>query len=175
MTQPRQAAVLVPVYRDRNDRLRIALIRRVERGIHAGQIALPGGRVEAGDTSRAATALRETWEEIGVASDAVEILARLRPVRTRSSDYLIQPFLGRIEPPARWRPQPGEVAAVLTPTVAELAAPGRLGRAVVQPAGWPEPRRVPCLYLDETTFVWGATYRILRPLLVPLQAGRWPV
>lgn len=173
VTQARQAAVLVPVYRDRDDRLRVALIRRVERGIHGGQVAFPGGRVEAADTSSAAAALRETWEEIGVPPDAVAILARLRPVRTRSSDYLIDPFLGRIEPPPRWRPQPGEVAAVLTPAVAELAEPGRLGRVAVQPAGWPEPRRVPCLRLDGSTFVWGATYRILRPLLASLQAGRW--
>lgn len=169
------AAVLVPIYRDRDGLLRLVLIRRTDHGIHGGQIALPGGRVEPGDVSLAATALRETFEEIGVAPERIELLATLRRVRTRSSGFDIQPFLGHVRAPAAWKPQASEVAAVLTPTVASLARRQCLTRARVHPASWPEPRWVPCLRLDEHTIIWGATYRILRPLLGRLAAGHWDV
>lgn len=170
-----QAAVLVPVYRDAAGALRIVLIRRTEHGVHAGQIALPGGRAEAGDASLSDTALRETFEEIGVPPERIEILAPLRRVRTRSSGFDIQPFLGRIRRPVTWRLQAAEVADVLTPAIESFTHPQCLGSALVHPAAWPEPRRVPCLRLDGDTIVWGATYRILRPLLRPLAAGHWHV
>lgn len=170
-----QAAVLVPVYRDAEGSLRIVLIRRTEYGIHAGQIALPGGRTEPGDASLADTAVRETFEEIGVPPERIEILASLRRVRTRSSGFDIQPFLGRIRRPVAWRLQAKEVAAVLTPAIESFTHPQCLTSILVHPAAWPEPRRVPCLRLDGDTIVWGATYRILRPLLRPLAAGRWHV
>lgn len=175
MHSPAQAAVLVPVYRDTQGVLRIVLIRRTEYGVHAGQIALPGGRTEAGDASLADTALRETFEEIGLAPERIELLATLRRVRTRSSNFEIQPFLGRIRQPAAWSLQPSEVAAVLTPSLESLARPQCLTRTLVHPSAWPRPRRVPCLRPDADTIVWGATYRILRPLLRPLAAGQWDV
>lgn len=175
MQLPAQAAVLVPVYRDTQGVLRLVLIRRTDAGIHAGQIALPGGRVEAGDASLADTALRETFEEIGVAPERVEILATLRRVRTRSSNFEIHPFLGRIRQPVTWRTQASEVAAVLTPSIETLARPGCLTSTRVHPSVWSESRRVPCLLPGEDIVVWGATYRILRPLLRPLLAGRWTV
>ena len=170
-----QAAVLVPVFRDHGGALRLVLIRRVERGIHGGQIAFPGGRIEPGDPDHAAAALRETHEEIGLPPQAVDLLADLRPVATRSSGFDIRPFLARITPPTAWAPQLAEVSEVLTPTVARLAEPGRLTTIQVAPPILPVSRRLPCIRLDADTVVWGATYRILRPLLRPLLAGRWPV
>ncbi len=175
MQLPAQAAVLVPVYRDTQGVLRVVLIRRTDAGIHAAQIALPGGRVETGDASLADTALRETFEEIGVAPERVEILATLRRVRTRSSNFEIHPFLGRIRQPVAWHPQASEVAAVLTPSIETLTRPGCLTSTRVHPSVWSESRRVPCLRPDEDIIVWGATYRILRPLLRPLLDGRWTV
>ena len=170
-----QAAVLVPVFRDDAGALRLVLIRRVERGIHGGQIAFPGGRIEPGDRDHAAAALRETHEEIGLSPRGVELLAHLRPVTTRSSGFDIRPFLARITPPATWAPQLAEVSEVLTPTVARLAEPWRLTTIRVAPPTLPVARRLPCIRLDADTVVWGATYRILRPLLRPLLDGRWPL
>lgn len=171
----RQAAVLVPVYRDPAGSLRIVLIRRTDRGMHAGQVAFPGGRSEAGDRSLLATALRETHEEIGLGPERITILETLEPVHTRSSGYEIQPFLGRIDPLESWCPCPAEVAAILAPTVASLTGPHVERPARVRPPGWSEALDVTALHPDPETVVWGATYRILRPLLEPLRDGRWPV
>ncbi|HEY3110169.1 MAG TPA: NUDIX domain-containing protein, partial [Chloroflexota bacterium] len=61
--RPVEAAVLAPVYRDAEGRLRLVLILRGPRGVHGSQIALPGGRREPGDRDLLATALREAEEE----------------------------------------------------------------------------------------------------------------
>jgi len=63
----RTAAVIVPVLRDDDGELRVLLVVRVDdRGLHGGQLGLPGGRPEAGDADLLATALREAQEEIGL-------------------------------------------------------------------------------------------------------------
>lgn len=173
--EPDPAAVLVPVFRDRDERLRIVLIRRADRGIHGGQIAFPGGRPERGDGSLIETALRETHEEIGLTADRVEILAHLPRVQTRSSRFDIQPYLGHVQPPARWSLSIDEVAEVLTPTIASLAEPGIRRRSQVLPRGWTEPLHVPVLEPEPNLVIWGATYRILVPLLTPLRHGHWAI
>ena len=100
----RQAAVLVPVYRDATGELRLVLVRRGDFGVHGGQLAFPGGKPEPTDASLVDTALRETWEETGLPATAVQILDTLPPIPTYVSNYIITPFLGRIVPPAIWLP-----------------------------------------------------------------------
>lgn len=174
-SDPVPAAVLVPVFRDRVNELRVVLIRRSAHGIHGGQIAFPGGRPEAGDASPIDTALRETDEEIGLAANRVDILARLPLVHTRSSRFSIQPFLGHVRPPVEWRPSPDEVDEILVPTIASLADPGIRRRTRIVPPEWHEPLDVPALDLQDGVVIWGATYRILVPLLTPLRDGHWQI
>jgi 8-oxo-dGTP pyrophosphatase MutT (NUDIX family) len=60
---------------------------------HPGQVAMPGGRIEKGETARE-TALRETWEEIGVEAGNIEILGCLSELYVNVSHFLIHPFVG---------------------------------------------------------------------------------
>lgn len=78
---------------------------------HAAQVSFPGGRMEEDDPGPEATALREAFEEIGLAPDRVEVLGSLPPCETVSG-FLVHPFVGWIEPPVRFRPDPHEVAEV---------------------------------------------------------------
>jgi len=72
----RDAAVLVPVFRDAEGELRVAIVVRADDGsLHGGQLGLPGGKPEPGDSDLLATALREAEEEVGLAPDAVEVIA----------------------------------------------------------------------------------------------------
>ena len=113
--------------------------------------------------------MRETVEELGVAETDIELLETLPVVHTRSTGFRIQPFLARLRPPPRWSPQAAEVAAVLPIAVADLLAPDAHRRERVTPAAGQAPIEVPCLRAGAVR-IWGATYRILRPLLGRLEA-----
>ena len=166
------AAVLVPLHRDAAGELRVVLVRRTEGGLHGGQLAFPGGKHDVGDASLRETALREACEEIGLEAASATVLAALDPIETRVTGFRIHPFLARVEPPRRWRPSAGEVAEVLEPTVAALADPANRGSSVEQFPGWPAPARIEFIRVGPHR-LWGASYRILAPLLPRLTAGEW--
>jgi len=170
----RMAAVLVPVYRAANGEIRLVLIRRAERGRHAGQIALPGGRIDPGDRTPVEAALREAWEEIGLEPSRVEVLATFPEIETRASGFVIVPVLGKIRPPEQWKPDPREVAEILEVPVASLALPETRGEALDLIAGWTPPHPLP-FYRIESHRLWGATFRILEPLIPRLLAEEWLV
>lgn len=165
-----KAAVLVGIYRDRNRDLRVILIRRTAGGIHGGQLAFPGGKHEPIDASILETALREAEEEIGLAMERVRILEVLPIVETLTSNFEIHPFLASIDPPPVWNLQRREISEVMDVRLTDLAHPDAQGQELMQFANWPNPRRVPCLRVGSYR-IWGATYRILTPLIPRLLAG----
>ena len=167
------AAVLVPVFRDADGRLRLVLVRRADRGLHAGQIAFPGGKRESADGSPLETALREAEEEIGLCRESVEVLAPLAVVETMTTRFRVFPFLARVRRQP-WRVDPRELVEVLEVPVEDLLQPGAQGEETKDFPTWPQPRRVPFLRVGDRQ-LWGATYRILRPLLPRLVAGEWPL
>lgn len=75
---------------------------------HPAEISLPGGRVEPQDETLAAAALREAFEEVGLPPQQVELLGCLPPYRT-ISDYRVYPFVGWVDAPVRFVPDPNEV------------------------------------------------------------------
>ena len=102
----RTAAVLAPVFRDDQSRLRIVLIVRTDRGHHGGQLAFPGGRVDDDDESLVATALRESEEEIGLDPASVSIVTELPSVRSGPTNFEVFAFLGRIPNGVEFQPNP---------------------------------------------------------------------
>lgn len=94
---------------------------------HAGQVAFPGGRVEASDATVATAALREAHEEIGLGPDRVEILGEL-PEYLTGSGFRIRPVVGLLRDPIDLRqhlqPDPREVAAVFETPLAFIFDPG---------------------------------------------------
>jgi 8-oxo-dGTP pyrophosphatase MutT (NUDIX family) len=125
----KQSAVLVPVFRDGDGELRLVLVVRGVRGVHGGQLGLPGGRSEPQDASPLATALREAEEEIGLPPSDVEVLASLAPIDSRTTGFRVHRYLARVRP-REWRPAAGEISGVVTPLVRALADPerGQAGR-----------------------------------------------
>ena len=168
------SAVLVPVYRDRSGEPHVILVVRGEYGRHGGQIALPGGIHAPQDADLRATALREAKEEIGLDPRTVEVLEELPEVDT-STGYAITPYLARLssEPPA-WQRQEKEIAEVLDVAVTDLAREDLRGEEIWHLPGWPGGRRVQFVRLGPHV-LWGATYRILDPLIPRLLAGEWTI
>jgi 8-oxo-dGTP pyrophosphatase MutT (NUDIX family) len=168
----RVAAVLAPVFRGEDGRLRLVLIVRTDRGHHGGQLAFPGGRVDETDESLVATALREAHEEIGLDPADVTVVAELTPVRSGPTNFEVYPFLARIPAGLAWRPSPHEVTEVLTPTVEELWDPALRREHLFTSARWPEGLLVDGIPVGDR-ILWGMTLRLLDDLVPRLLAGEW--
>lgn len=168
------AAALLPLYRDAEGEVRLVLIRRTEGGVHGGHLAFAGGKRDPEDLSMQDAALREAWEEIGLPRERVEVVAVLPPIETRTSGYRIHPFLGRITGSVTWRPSAREVEEVVEVRLSDLAAAGAhcaIADAALSPL---QAQRVP-FYRIGRFELWGASYRILHPLLPRLLAGEWQI
>jgi 8-oxo-dGTP pyrophosphatase MutT (NUDIX family) len=111
---PRRAGVLVLVYPE-PDSLHLVLTRRTDhlRG-HSGQISFPGGGQEAVDESLAATALRETCEELGLCDEDIRLIGELSPVYIPPSHYDVHPVVGMMDSRPLFYPSPDEVAEVFS-------------------------------------------------------------
>ena len=117
-----RSAVLVPLcHSAATDEVEVILIRRTEQAQdrHSGQVAFPGGRMEPGDASAEATALREANEELGITAAEVTLCGRLDDLLTVTG-YHIVPVVGWIERRAPFVPDPREVARVFAVPLAQL-------------------------------------------------------
>jgi 8-oxo-dGTP pyrophosphatase MutT (NUDIX family) len=164
--------VLVPVFRDDDGRLRLVLIVRTDRGLHGGQLAVPGGKVDADDETLLATALREAEEEIGLAPADVQVITELSPVRSGPTAFEVHPFLGRIPPNLQWRPNADEVTEVLTPAVEDLWDPEIRRELLFTSAHFPEGLLVDGIPVGDRV-LWGMTLRLLDDVVPRLLAGEW--
>ena len=93
-----RAAVRLPLYESAGDTHVLFTVRSELVEHHKGQISFPGGAHDASDPDLRFTAVRETWEEIGVAMDHVEVIGQLDEMIT-ISNFLVRPFVGRITQP----------------------------------------------------------------------------
>jgi 8-oxo-dGTP pyrophosphatase MutT (NUDIX family) len=164
--------VLVPVFRDDEGRLRLVLIVRTDRGLHGGQLAVPGGNVDETDATLLATALREAEEEIGLSPAEVDVIAELASVRSGPTQFEVHAFLGRIPPDVEWRPNADEVVEVLTPAVDELWDPEIRRELLFTSARWPEGLLVDGIPVGDRV-LWGMTLRLLDDVVPRLLAGEW--
>jgi 8-oxo-dGTP pyrophosphatase MutT (NUDIX family) len=168
------AAVVVPVFRDHANVLRLVLILREDRGAHGGQIGFPGGQPEQADADLLDTALRETEEEIGLRREHIQVLACLDPIETHSTGYLVHPFLGRIPRGVTWSLQAGEVAGVLTPAATDLADESTRRELSFTSAAFPDGLVVEGIEV-EGLVLWGMTLRLLDDVVPRLLAGEWEI
>lgn len=114
----RPASVLVPVV-SREEPTVLFTVRASHLRSGSGQISFPGGRAEPDDPTPEHTALRETFEEIGLPSGQVEIIGRLGHYVTRAG-YRITPVIGLVQPPLVLQPNKDEVAEIFEVPLAFL-------------------------------------------------------
>ena len=134
---------------------------------HAGQVAFPGGKVDPGDPSIEATALREADEEIGLPPSQVEVLGQLDPYLT-STGFRVTPVLGLIADPWTPVPDPNEVERVFEPPLDFLMDPKNRQRHHHDRNGY---RRYYYAMPWQEHYIWGATAGMLKGLSDRLEAA----
>ncbi len=161
----RFAAVLVPIILHDEPTVLLTL-RASGLSSHAGQVAFPGGRIEAGETPEAA-AIREAAEEVGLDPRLPRVAGRLPEMLTGTGFHVV-PVIAFLDPPVTLTPAPAEVAEVFEYPLATLLDPslplretGVFRGATRAFWSWPHERHR----------VWGATAAMLRSLALALRAG----
>jgi 8-oxo-dGTP pyrophosphatase MutT (NUDIX family) len=164
----REAAVLVPLY-EAGGEIFVLLTRRTETvEHHKGQISFPGGAANPGEDLRQ-TALRETFEEVGIPPDQVEVLGRLPDVEVTVSGFRVTPFVGVIPAAFPLRPNTAEIEEVVRVPLAAFRDGANLRIELLERAGRPAEIYH---YTHGAYTIWGATARIVRHLVHLLdQAG----
>jgi 8-oxo-dGTP pyrophosphatase MutT (NUDIX family) len=161
-TTPRKAAVLMLLYPKKNVTHLALIVRNSYPGIHASQIAFPGGKVEEYDTSLSDTALRETEEEIGVSSQKVNVVRAFSEVYIPPSNFLVSPFLGFSEEELTFDLSPDEVSDII-----ELPLCKFLDDDIVvevnMSTSYASNISVPAFQINEH-LVWGATAMMMSEL-----------
>ena len=153
----KSAAVLVPLV-DHVSHVNVLLTRRTDTlSRHAGQIAFPGGRIDATDADATAAALREAHEEIGLPPERVDVLGQIDCYET-GTGYGVTPVVGRVPTGLTWQPQEAEVAEIFEVPLDHI----------LDPANWQQHQRewlgrMRRYYVIEygPHAIWGATAGML--------------
>ena len=154
-------AALLLVY-PHDDTLHVALtVRGSGLRNHTGQVSLPGGRVDEGETFEAA-ALREATEEIGVDPSTVELLGRLTPLHIPVSGFLLHPIVGFTSMRPAFQRAEWEVARIIEAPVSLLSNPAVIKREIRTRVVKGQSVDVDVPYFDiDGEKVWGATAMVL--------------
>jgi 8-oxo-dGTP pyrophosphatase MutT (NUDIX family) len=156
----RRAAVLVPVL-PREDGPRVLFtVRAAHLRDHSGQVAFPGGKIEADDPTPADAALREAREEVGLPAQAIRLLGYLDPYLS-GTGFLVLPVLGLVAPEAPLTPNPDEVAATFEVPLGHLL--DRAERRIEQAVWRGRQRRYYAITYGEFR-IWGVTAGIVNNL-----------
>lgn len=159
---PAQAAVLVPVVL-REEPMVLLTERASRMSTHSGQVAFPGGRVDADDANISAAALREAWEEVGLSAHYIEVLGQL-PTYTTITAFVVTPVVALVQPGFKVRANPGEVADVFEVPLSFLMNPANHRRHHVDGGTELSRHWFSMPYQDGASerFIWGATAGMLR-------------
>jgi 8-oxo-dGTP pyrophosphatase MutT (NUDIX family) len=156
-SNPKPAAVLVPLVQHRHGTTVLLTQRTDHLHHHPGQVSFPGGRVEQRDASPIRTALRETEEEIGLASELVEVAGYLDPYQTVTG-FRVIPVVGFVRPGFELELDSFEVARVFEVPLSFVLDPVNHERHHREVRG--QRRQFYVLpYLDH--YIWGATAAML--------------
>ena len=159
----KKSAVLL-LLSHRNNQLNLTFIKRQKYdGVHSGQIAFPGGKFEKNDITLIETALRETYEEIGIKPLDVEIIGQLSELYIPPSNFLVQPVLGYFNREPIYKINNYEVESVFEVSIEELLSAETIHDADFEVIN-NKIIKAPCYIFGEHK-VWGATSMILSELI----------
>jgi 8-oxo-dGTP pyrophosphatase MutT (NUDIX family) len=157
--KPKKAAVMSLFYPKKEETTLLLILRRTYKGVHSNQIGFPGGKAEKLDADLLQTALRETYEEVGVLPEQVEVIKSLTELYIPPSNFEVQPYIGLYKNPSPFILQEREVAALVEVSLQDFMD----DRAIFSQnlsTSYAENIDVPAFKLNGYT-VWGATAMML--------------
>lgn len=167
--KPRSAGVMMLFYPKSDQTHLVLIVRNSYEGVHSSQIAFPGGKYEKEDLNLEQTALRETYEEIGVKPENIEVIKAFTQLYIPPSNFMVHPFLGICYEEIIFYLDSKEVASII-----ELPFSTFLSESIVVSAtmstSYAKSIDVPVFKIDEHV-VWGATAMMLSELKMVLNSA----
>jgi len=162
------AAVLVPLFK-KGEECHILFTKRTDQvKYHKGEISFPGGAHDQRDSDLETTALRETYEEIGLKESDVQIIGILDDIVT-ITEFIVTPFVGLFPYPYPFKASPVEIEELIEVPISHLLNEECFGERVIVRGSRQE---VIYSYQYERHIIWGATARILKQFLDLISSPR---
>lgn len=157
-----KSAVMVVLYPD-GSKIHTLFIKRSEYdGVHSGQVSFPGGMHKNTDFRLRNTALRETWEEVGIPKKDIRIIGKLTSLNIPVSNTQVHPYVGICLKKPFLRPDPLEVKYIIECPIEDLMAPENRKQKIM--AIGEQEIEIP--YFDILgDHIWGATAMITSEFL----------
>lgn len=160
MKTAKQAAVLALFYPNTTNETHLILIlRKTYKGVHSAQVGFPGGKFEEQDSDLQMTALRETYEEVGVPMKTVNVLKRMTPMYIPPSNFTVHPFFGISHETPNFIKQDEEVEDLIEVSLSHFLDESTVFQTSV-PTSYKVNVKVPAFKLNNHV-VWGATAMML--------------
>ncbi len=140
----------------------VLIVRNAYPGVHSSQIAFPGGKVEETDLGLQETALRETFEEIGIPSDQINVVRSFSSIYIPPSNFLVFPFMGISPKELQFVLQEEEVAGIIEMPVSMLLDDSIIAHKILD-TSYAKEITVPVFQIHDHA-VWGATAMMLSEL-----------
>lgn len=165
----RRAGIMILFYPQYHTFYMPLILRPTYSGVHSGQVAFPGGKMEETDRDIVETALRETHEEIGVVIDDSQVIGQLSDIYIPPSNSLVTPVVALFEEKPVYHINPHEVVEVIDISLDDLINPDHRkvvqidipGRGIVD---------APSYQINGHT-IWGATAMMISELLALLNSA----
>ena len=151
---------MILLYPNNSEIFTTLIKRQVYKGVHSGQISLPGGKFEEDkDISIVETAFRETQEEIGVLKNSISFVGKLTPLYIPVSNIHVQPVIGCLSQKPEFNADSREVDKIYKVNLQELLTPECIVEDEITMA---DNRKVTAPYYNFNNLqIWGATAMIL--------------
>lgn len=162
MKHAKKAGVMALFYPENFETYLMLILRKTYKGVHSAQVGFPGGRVEENDPNMQYTALRETYEEIGVPIDTIEVLKAMSLMYIPPSNFTVYPFIGIAQQTPKFIKQDTEVEDLIAVRLADFLDDNNVTDVKVMTSLKTE-LEVPAFELNGHV-VWGATAMMLSEL-----------
>lgn len=159
MKNAKKAGVLALFYPNNDDTYLKLILRKTYKGVHSAQVGFPGGRVEDGDKDMEYTALRETYEEIGVPINMIEVLKAMSLMYIPPSNFTVYPYIGIARQSPLFVKQESEVEDLIAVKLTDFLDENNTAQVKVMTSLETE-LEVPAFKLNGHV-VWGATAMML--------------